>query len=77
MPKSSENGWLLGCLAPELPTLEGPRGGRGGPTRRLGHGGESLTMSEGAKEQPPTVQQKHTFLPQLFLKWSTGILMGP
>lgn len=73
MPKSSEDGWLLGCLAPELSTL---KGGRGGPTL-LGYGGKSLTKSEGAKEQPPTVQQKHTFLPLLFLKWSTGILKGP
>lgn len=75
--KSSERmagSW--GCLAPELSTLQGPRGGRGG-LMLPGLGRESLTMSEGAKEQPPTVQWKCTFLPQLFFKWSTGILMGP
>lgn len=62
--------WLHNCL------LQGPRGGRGG-LMLPGLGRESLTMSEGAKEQPPTVQWKCTFLPQLFFKWSTGILMGP
>lgn len=70
---------LRGWLAPGVP---GSRtvytsGTQGLEGMLLGLGRESLTMSEGAKEQPPTVQQRYTFLPQLFLKWSTGILMGP